>query len=273
MNIPNVEFIGKLLTFIGLGLISIAIYYFIQNNDLIKIREYNNKIKLIDEEIEEREIRQRREVGRSIDFEITSANTFDSLNKLYRTGKLTYDELNEWLNNYWEGGTSYERFINSREEIKSIDSLTVERQKIKSNINKLEEANFYKKYLIVFASIVGFLILYKGITAWSHKEKLEKYILLRQNLEKPTFSEHCQSCGRTFNSILNYGTNKDGSMNYHFCCECYSNGIFTEPNLSFNEIFLRTKAHLVKTGIKGFRRDKILKRLNLLDRWRVDQYY
>lgn len=56
----------------------------------------------------------------------------------------------------------------------------------------------------------------------------------------------CQSCGMPMKENSDYGTNKDGSINYDYCTYCYSNGSFTnnytmeemiEHNLKFLDEF------------------------------------
>ncbi|MFD2961322.1 MULTISPECIES: zinc ribbon domain-containing protein [Olivibacter] len=51
----------------------------------------------------------------------------------------------------------------------------------------------------------------------------------------------CQSCARRFTAVRPKGKNKDGSYNQNFCMDCYTEGEFTEPNLTFKEVYTRTK--------------------------------
>ena len=41
----------------------------------------------------------------------------------------------------------------------------------------------------------------------------------------------CQSCGMSMNIPECFGTNIDGAQNNDYCCHCFYNGEFTNPNI------------------------------------------
>lgn len=49
----------------------------------------------------------------------------------------------------------------------------------------------------------------------------------------------CQSCGLPMEIANEHGTEGDGSLNYLFCCHCYRQGTFVEPNLTVEDMLQR----------------------------------
>lgn len=58
----------------------------------------------------------------------------------------------------------------------------------------------------------------------------------------------CQSCGMPL-TMMNLGTEKDGEESTDFCKNCYQDGEYLEPDLSFNEMLER--------GLKGLKEKEI----------------
>ncbi|MFA5103951.1 MAG: zinc ribbon domain-containing protein [Candidatus Margulisiibacteriota bacterium] len=46
----------------------------------------------------------------------------------------------------------------------------------------------------------------------------------------------CQSCSMPLSKNKDYGTNADNSPNKEYCRFCFQKGVFTEPNISFDEM-------------------------------------
>lgn len=46
----------------------------------------------------------------------------------------------------------------------------------------------------------------------------------------------CQSCGIPFDNEDDIGTNADGSRNSTYCRFCFSNGAFTEPDMTMEQM-------------------------------------
>ena len=49
----------------------------------------------------------------------------------------------------------------------------------------------------------------------------------------------CESCGIEIQSRAELGSEKDNSHNAFYCSHCYKHGLFTEPNVSFEEMVNR----------------------------------
>ena len=51
--------------------------------------------------------------------------------------------------------------------------------------------------------------------------------------------QRCQSCGMPlgiFEGQDNFGTNSDGAKTQEYCMFCYKDGVFTNPNLTLDEM-------------------------------------
>jgi len=53
----------------------------------------------------------------------------------------------------------------------------------------------------------------------------------------------CQSCGMPVKSGY-YGTETDGSENQEFCQFCYTNGTFTDPDMTLAEMIRKSMRHM-----------------------------
>lgn len=51
--------------------------------------------------------------------------------------------------------------------------------------------------------------------------------------------EICQSCMQRMDVAADHGTNADGSRSEEYCSRCWSDGAFTEPNLTMEEVINR----------------------------------
>ena len=77
----------------------------------------------------------------------------------------------------------------------------------------------------------------------------------------------CQSCSMPMSTPELWGTEKDGSKNSDYCKYCYSNGAFTNPGLTLEEM----KAHMMNRMDKDELPQDIIEvavnRLPYLKRW------
>jgi hypothetical protein len=46
----------------------------------------------------------------------------------------------------------------------------------------------------------------------------------------------CQSCGMPMKKSKDFGTNVDGNRNDNYCCFCFKNGDFTNPDLTMEQM-------------------------------------
>ena len=59
---------------------------------------------------------------------------------------------------------------------------------------------------------------------------------------------HCQSCGMPMTEDTLFGKNADGSKNEDYCCYCYPNGAFSNPNETLEEMIESCIPFLVEDG-------------------------
>lgn len=79
----------------------------------------------------------------------------------------------------------------------------------------------------------------------------------------------CQSCGMPMKTIGDFGTEMDGASNKEYCCYCYKNSEFTEPDISM-EAMKENVAHMLekKMFTSSDKAVKIVDKLFLnLKRW------
>lgn len=64
------------------------------------------------------------------------------------------------------------------------------------------------------------------------------------------------------------GTNSDGTKNLMYCSYCYSNGAFTKPDMTMDEMKTLVKEKLKEMGFPGFIAGWFTKGIPKLKRWK-----
>jgi len=81
--------------------------------------------------------------------------------------------------------------------------------------------------------------------------------------------KNCQSCGMPMKKDPQQGgTNSDGTKNLMFCSYCYSNGVFTKPDMTIEEMKILVKEKLKEMGFPGFISGWFTKGIPKLKRWK-----
>jgi len=119
---------------------------------------------------------------------------------------------------------------------------------------------------------LGIYFLAVGMLIWLGQEGRDKKLQYRLNIDKPTYSHYCQSCGKDFSPFIKYGTEKNETKNYHFCISCFKDGEFTEPELKLGEQLLRLQNELRSINASKKEINKITEKIKLLDRWKQNRY-
>lgn len=143
------------------------------------------------------------------------------------------------------------------------DQLAIKRYELESLGNYLLEIKETFLFLLGFGGSLTFI----GLIAWSNSDDFDAQLLKRQNIDKPYISSSCQSCGKKFNSMIRYGTENNNTKNYHFCNQCYSNGEFTIPDLTKEEMKVIIRKELVAKKAKWMTIKLKLLQLNNAERW------
>lgn len=116
-----------------------------------------------------------------------------------------------------------------------------------------------------FVLWIGVFYFTIGMILWGIDEYSNSQNLIKQN-EK--LYAYCQSCGKRFSSIRNYGTEIDNSKNYAFCKECYSDGEFKDSNLSQEDFLIAAKDKIKQEN--WLTRKIYMNHLRRLERWNKD---
>ncbi|MCL2610929.1 MAG: zinc ribbon domain-containing protein [Defluviitaleaceae bacterium] len=58
----------------------------------------------------------------------------------------------------------------------------------------------------------------------------------------------CQSCGMPMTEENLHGKNKDGSKNEDYCCYCFPNGEFTNPNETLEQMIESCIPFIIEAG-------------------------
>ena len=60
---------------------------------------------------------------------------------------------------------------------------------------------------------------------------------------------YCQSCGMPMTEDSMFGKNADGSKNEDYCCYCYPNGEFANPDETIEEMIENCAPYMVESGV------------------------
>ncbi len=271
MVLPNIDFFGKLITFIGLTIMTLCGLYI--------YNEYNIN-KQADHGFREQEINlshKTRQIATSLKISEISYG------EIWKQDSILYAAIKkEGMNR-----TLLDKFNEIDKQLKSLDktyirdnaliSSEMDSLKLIETLNKAiknEKDALYsdKVYSCACLFSIGFLITILGLFMWEQKELNERIIAIRQNLDKPTYSIRCQSCSKLFNSFIIYGTESNGNKNYHYCIHCYKNGLFEQPEITISEMRGIISQNLSMHGDDDKAIKKAQKRLLSLDRWKTNNY-
>ena len=81
----------------------------------------------------------------------------------------------------------------------------------------------------------------------------------------------CQSCTMPIDDISVRGTEKDGTKSTEYCYHCYSNGEFTEPSMTYQQMRDEVVMQMKKFNLPDAIIQKSLDSLSHLKRWRKSE--
>lgn len=140
------------------------------------------------------------------------------------------------------------------------------------NLINLKEEYIIKEEISNSIFFIGLLLFLPGLFGMMWIQVVQDRLLKLQLNEKSKAYNYCQSCGKKYSSMRQPGKKSDGSTEYAFCKDCFDNGDFTEPNLTFKEFIERTKKE--NNSVKTWYGKLILKsRFNTLERWDKNDYF
>jgi len=77
----------------------------------------------------------------------------------------------------------------------------------------------------------------------------------------------CQSCTMPIDNIENRGTEKDGSKSNLYCKYCYQDGVFTDPDMTMEQMKNIVLSQMRKLNLADNIIQQSLKNLPHLKRW------
>lgn len=80
-------------------------------------------------------------------------------------------------------------------------------------------------------------------------------------------TQFCQSCTMPIENVNDRGTEKDGSISNDYCKFCYQNGLFTEPEMTLEQMKTEVEYQMKKRDMPDTLLQKALTLLPLLKRW------
>jgi hypothetical protein len=81
---------------------------------------------------------------------------------------------------------------------------------------------------------------------------------------------YCQSCGMPLTKDpLGGGSNADGSLTSEYCSHCYQRGMFTQPNITPQEMQKLVEGKLRSMHFPGFLARRFAREVPNLRRWRA----
>lgn len=153
--------------------------------------------------------------------------------------------------------------LNRQLSSKMIDIITRE----KVLINKQKEINDYQKEAETYIPI-SLIISFIGFIAWYEKTQSIQDKLLKEQYQEYLSNAYCQSCGIYLKHQDFYASlDKEEQRKTKYCTTCYKDGIFIEPDLTYEQMKKRVKERCLKLGFNKFQTFIYLLRLKKLFRW------
>jgi hypothetical protein len=79
---------------------------------------------------------------------------------------------------------------------------------------------------------------------------------------------YCQSCGMPLSKDeKSGGTEADGRKSSQYCSHCYSDGRFTDPDLTAEQMAEKVRGKMKEMHIPGFLAKSFTKDIPMLGRW------
>ncbi|RDW18223.1 hypothetical protein CWR48_11600 [Oceanobacillus arenosus] len=78
----------------------------------------------------------------------------------------------------------------------------------------------------------------------------------------------CQSCSMPLKKMEDRGTEKSLVKSSMYCKHCYQEGVFTQKNISVDEMRQFVKIKCVEMGFPQFLASMYVKKLHKLERWK-----
>ncbi len=116
-----------------------------------------------------------------------------------------------------------------------------------------------------FLIIIGILALFWGFINWYYKQQITRdQEILKEHIKLGYISNYCHSCAAQIKKDAERPKEKTGEINFKYCTDCYQDGKFTEPNLTFEEMKTKVRNHYRIKFLSIWR----IHSLKFKDRWK-----
>lgn len=178
-------------------------------------------------------------------------------NRIITSENIKEVEVNDLIDLEWT------KFENQQNKILLLQKRINQVEEENKIANKLFEDEFF--LLLIALPFIAGVLLAQGIKSWYKQEKLLPEASKDKNL---SIFERCQSCYKKFSTIRNYSKNRDQSINYAFCDQCFKNGSFTEKYKKIEDLY----AEIDSIDLKEYERKDLKNKISKLDRWKSNEY-
>lgn len=267
MNIPSLptDNLYKFMALSGLLVLILSAYYPLhlhrewenQNIDLQKeLSISHQQVKVLDDSIN-----QVTSQIKAFDpnFGITQGDkvkSFEQAKILVLRGEKKYNSLKKLI-------LTYEILERKKEKIIITNNAKINKQNLL--IESLNEFDPFQLVLIV----IGVVLTMTGFFLWYHRsQKINDEILNAQHSEV-CVNNTCQSCGlNMMNDDEYYKLTFEQKKATLYCSNCFLNGNFTEPKLSLKKMEERVNKQHKKSGLTKYQRNRHVKSIKYLKRWK-----
>lgn len=147
----------------------------------------------------------------------------------------------------------------------------------RNSIDYITSGNF-NHYLSVSLLYIGEIIAVFGFILWYNMvqkplDDEQRNKLNEDLIDGNVSAENCQSCFKTFFFKDEFGLELDGTINKFFCKECYTKGVFVEPELTYDKAKNRLKQKLKSLNYNFIQRYRIQRKFKVALRWRRNQIW
>jgi len=84
----------------------------------------------------------------------------------------------------------------------------------------------------------------------------------------PSLKKICQSCTMPMGKPEDFGTNADTSKNTEYCCHCFQDGKFTEPDLTLEQMTENCSNMMKKMNVPEEKIKQTITFISMAKRWR-----
>ena len=268
-SIPTIpDNIFKLSFTIGIGLLFYAIYISDKSNEgyTKALREYQHKASQLSTEgdlsrFKFKQVKndiQLLALGTELKDHMTitdSSIQFYSISPVKKELSAIQDSIQKKLKEF-----DLERFMVSQKDAE-IAETKEEWERANTELNTISDQ-------VNIMMIFCFFFICLGFGGMVYEQQIND---LRQIAEKGKPIIACQSCGRTFNSMVTRSKDLNGVESKSFCSSCYHNNVFTDPTLTKNKVIAEiVRQRKAKSPIK---KRYISNHVKRLERWKETSYF